>query len=117
MRKLKTKVVLITKRKRNKKIKKTKKTKRNNIKKFLKGGNSEIKCVMCNKNTTLESSLVPMSCLKRYGKKAHRICKDCWWDEDYGFAREGISHGCPGCKKGLPLNTQLMTEPELVIID
>lgn len=27
-------------------------------------------------------------------------CPSCWWGE---FAKEGASHKCPGCVKGLPV--------------
>jgi hypothetical protein len=50
---------------------------------------------------------VPSACLQTHGVKAHRICEDCWWDPHRGFAREDVTHRCPGCKQGLPLNPSL----------
>jgi hypothetical protein len=41
----------------------------------------------------------------KHGSRAHRICQDCWWDPEKGFAREGANHECPGCIKGLQLTT------------
>jgi hypothetical protein len=67
-----------------------------------------VQCCMCEKNVSKDSNpLIPQICLEKYGySKAHRICQQCWWgDKDsIGFAKEGISHKCPGCEKGLPLN-------------
>jgi hypothetical protein len=68
------------------------------------GGNGEtIKCCMCEKVINKDNTFVPLKCLNKHGKAAHRICQDCWWDPNIGFAREGVSHECPGCIKGLPL--------------
>lgn len=64
-----------------------------------KGGSEKVKCCMCGKKSRKEKTLVPRICLEKHGLKAHRICQDCWWDETSGFAREGASHRCPGCKK------------------
>jgi hypothetical protein len=50
----------------------------------------------------------------KHGKAAHRICEDCWWDEQTGFALESSSHECPGCRKGLPLN-RAKNEPQIVV--
>jgi len=98
--------------KKTKKNKKTrKKTRRIRVKtrgiciksrKFKKGGtNSNVNCCMCEKNVATNKTLVPQICLNEYGRKAHRICEDCWWDKESGFAREGIKHDCPGCSKKL----------------
>ena len=38
----------------------------------------------------------------KYGKvRAHKVCPSCWWGE---FAKEGASHKCPGCVKGVPVH-------------
>jgi hypothetical protein len=82
-------------------------------KKHLKGGNEDkVICSMCEKNVTKDKTLIPRECLMKHGMSAHRICKDCWWDTEAGFAREDASHKCPGCIKGLPLS-----EKEQSIID
>jgi hypothetical protein len=96
-----------------------KRNKKRKTKKYLKkGGNGEtVRCVICDREVSIGDTLVPMSCLKRHGKRAHRICNDCWWDPVRGFARENVPHGCPGCKRGLPLNEQLAIEPETIEID
>lgn len=60
------------------------------------------KCCICEK-TAVFQSFVPQVCLSKYGIKAHRICKSCWWDENIGFARENASHKCPGCMKEFSL--------------
>jgi len=108
----------------SKKIKKTRKNKRNNKRKnncksrrrFLIAGNgNKIKCCMCENMVNIEDTLVPSSCKILHGKKAHRICNECWWEPDKGFAREGVSHKCPGCEKGLPLTP--FENPEPIFID
>lgn len=58
--------------------------------------NKFFNCVMCNKINN-EVGLIPMSCYKIYGLNGHRICSECWWNNEYGFARENASHKCPGC--------------------
>lgn len=65
-----------------------------------KGGSKEA-CCMCRKKIN-GTSFIPSSCLMKHGKiRSHKICSDCWWNT---FAKEGISHQCPGCEKGLPLH-------------
>ena len=59
--------------------------------------------------------LVPSECLRKNKERAHRICEDCWWDPQKGFARENVHHGCPGCKKHLPLNPPIKTKKAEVI--
>jgi hypothetical protein len=89
----------------NSRLKKSYK-KRNNISKRkknakIKGGtNDKIECCMCEKKVNKENTLIPVECLMKHGKiNSHKICKDCWWDKDTGFAREGTNHRCPGCVK------------------
>jgi hypothetical protein len=69
---------------------------------------NKVQCSMCEKHVDKNSNpLIPQICLEKNSYcKAHRICQKCWWgDKDsIGFAKEGISHKCPGCEKGLPLN-------------
>jgi hypothetical protein len=82
----------------------------------------KVNCCMCGKEVDINDTLVPMSCLRKYGKtKAHRICNQCWWDPVSGFAREDIRHGCPGCAKNLPLTNVKLNTPtkksEVIIID
>jgi len=77
----------------------------------MKGGTKRPKCCVCEKKTDISHSLVPRVCLVKYGKRAHRICEECWWNETTGFALENADHGCPGCKKNFPLKK----EKELVI--
>ena len=69
---------------------------------------------MCEKKINNDDTLVPLQCLNKYGKAAHRICSVCWWNQDIGFAREGVSHECPGCKKGLPL-THFTKQPSIYV--
>lgn len=92
------------------------KSKRNlNRRRYRKGGNNQnVTCCMCKKKVNKEDTLVPLQCLNKNGKAAHRICSACWWDQENGFAREGVSHECPGCKKGLPL-THFTKEPSIYI--
>jgi hypothetical protein len=61
-------------------------------------------CCMCVKNVYKENTFIPSQCLLKHGDKAaHRICVNCWWNPESGFAREYMSHKCPGCLKGLLL--------------
>ena len=72
---------------------------------YRKGGTiSDVNCCMCERMVNKSDTLIPRECLIKHGKnEAHRICQDCWWDPNIGFAREYASHKCPGCQKGLPL--------------
>ena len=82
-----------------------------------KGGDTTttITCCMCEKPTERGNTLIPNACLMKYGKiKAHKMCKDCWWSE---FAKEGVSHKCPGCVKQLPLDTTGVVPPTPTVID
>lgn len=61
-------------------------------------------CCVCGQNThkgPSDTTLIPRRCLARNGYRGHRLCDECWFGE---FAREGVTHDCPGCKKHLPLN-------------
>jgi hypothetical protein len=106
----------MTKRKlKTKKYKKSKNIKNNKSRKYKsKGGNNKVKCSMCEKMVNKDKTLVPSECLLKHGKSAHRICDECWWDPNIGFARENASHRCPGCIKGLPL-TKYTKEPPIII--
>lgn len=74
--------------------------------------NQSVICCICEKNVNKDNTFVPLECVNKYGSAAHRVCKECWWDQ---FAREEVSHKCPGCQKGLPL-THLEKEP-LIVVD
>jgi hypothetical protein len=100
----------------HRKIVKTRKAKNNKLnksKRVKRGGSEKVKCCMCNKKTGLRNSLMPRVCLEKHGFKSHRICKNCWWDEKNGFARETGSHHCPGCKKGKSL-TQINEDSDII---
>jgi hypothetical protein len=74
-------------------------------------------CCMCSKTLNVNdktNALIPLECLQNRGKEAHRICKECWFKPVTGFAIEGNSHKCPGCKKGLPLTRVKVKTPEIV---
>ena len=71
-------------------------------------------CCMCGKELDKSDTLVPQICYQKYGQKAHRICCECWWNPETGFAREGAPHRCPGCVKNLPLTSIPYKEPEIV---
>jgi len=102
--------------------KRYKKSRRNNRlknrrtrRRYRKGGNgTTVKCCMCERTVNKNDTFVPQECLIKYGQRAHRICQDCWWDQERGFAREGVSHKCPGCVKGLPLTEYKKQEPVFV---
>jgi hypothetical protein len=95
-----------------KRNKKNKSKRRRTRQKILKAGeNDNVTCCMCEKIINKDDAFIPRECLNKYGKAAHRICKNCWWNE---FALEGVSHKCPGCVKGLPL-TYVKKEPPVVV--
>jgi len=74
-------------------------------------------CCMCSKTLNVNdktNALIPLECLQNRGKEAHRICKECWFKPVTGFAIEGNSHKCPGCKKGLPFTPVKFKTPEMV---
>ena len=62
-----------------------------------------VKCCMCEKKYPIDTTLVPRVCLEENREFAHRICQKCWWNPVKGFAIEGATHSCPGCKKNIPL--------------
>ena len=109
----------MSKSRRHKKSRKFRKSRKNRTRRHYKrafsaGGpttpispNSNIPCCMCDREFPRESMMVPVLCLKQNRERAHRICEECWWDPEIGFARENAPHGCPGCKRGLPLNPPL----------
>ena len=70
-----------------------------------KGGtnNENVTCSMCEKDINKKDTLIPRVCLNEHGRRAHRICSECWWNPETGFAREGTKHQCPGCEKKIPL--------------
>jgi hypothetical protein len=96
---------------RNKSSRKNKTSRRNKrksqkkTKNTKKGGNNNenVTCSMCERDVKIKDTLLPRVCLNEHGRKAHRICSECWWNPETGFAREGTRHGCPGCEKKLPL--------------
>ena len=98
------------------KSKRSKRKQRKTRRRFRKGGNGEnVKCCMCEKIVDKNNTFIPKECLINNGKKAaHRICKECWWNPETGFAREDAPHNCPGCLKGLPLTEHKREEPIVV---
>lgn len=71
-------------------------------------------CAICERMINKDDMLIPRECLINYGKGAHRLCQDCWWDPKSGFAREEGIHKCPGCKKDLPLTSYEKDPPTFV---
>ena len=56
-------------------------------------------CVMC--GTPEKPFLSPVKCIIKNGlDRSHKICQTCWFRD---FAKEGLSHKCPGCENGVPL--------------
>ncbi len=80
------------------------------------GGNGEkAKCCVCENMVNKQNTFIPRQCLISHGQKAaHRICANCWWDSETGFAKEDTSHKCPGCVKNLPL-TQYKKEAPIIV--
>jgi hypothetical protein len=76
-------------------------TRKNRRNKSSRARGSMEECCMCGSKFVKKTALVPQECLMKYGKnRAHKVCPQCWWGE---FAKEGASHKCPGCVKGLPV--------------
>jgi hypothetical protein len=104
--------------KKNRKTRTSKKLKRKNVARGPGDENYDItQCCMCNKTLNVNdktNALIPLECLRNRGLEAHRICKECWFDEEDGFALEGKSHKCPGCEKGLPLTRVKVKPPEMI---
>ena len=95
--------------------KRSKKIKKKSIKNRKKGGAEEdkVNCCVCGMEVNINDTLIPLDCLQKrreIGKGPHRLCQHCWWNPDTGFAREGISHKCPCCEKGVPFPTIKSTE-------
>ena len=91
--------------KKNRKMKRKNVRSKKTIKRYKKGGNNEkVTCCMCEKKVDKNNTLIPRECLNKNGVTSHRICNDCWWNPESGFAREDRpDHKCPGCVKNLPL--------------
>jgi len=102
----------------SKKTRSTRKSKRKNVARGPGDENYDItQCCMCNKTLNVNdktNALIPLECLRNHGLEAHRICKECWFDDEDGFALEGKSHKCPGCEKGLPLTRVKVKPPEMI---
>lgn len=82
--------------------------------KFKAGNGENVICSMCEKQFPINNTLIPRECLMKNGKAAHRICQNCWWDPETGFALDSSSHKCPGCQKGLPLTSYKKVPPIFV---
>ena len=109
--------------KRNRKVKikslKAKRTNRKSMKRsnkrYKKGGeNEKVTCCICEREVDKSNTLVPRACLIDNGRAAHRICHDCWWNPESGFAREDADHRCPGCLKNLPLTAVENKDPGVI---
>ena len=86
---------------RNKKKNKKRITKKKIRRSLTRRARGMDKCCMCESKFDKKTALIPQECLMKYGKiRAHKVCPSCWWGE---FAKEGASHKCPGCVKGLPV--------------
>jgi hypothetical protein len=76
--------------------------------------NDNVKCCMCEAEINIKNTLLPSECLNKHGLKAHRICLECWWNPESGFALENASHRCQGCIKNLSLTQVSNKETELI---
>ncbi len=93
--------------KRSKKIKKTRRR--------MKAGKPKHECCICGKS--MSDGLMPRSCYMKHGEHSHRICQDCWWDPNTGFANETSTHGCPGCLKGMEITNNNKPKKPLLTIN
>ena len=94
--------------KRNRRFKrksiKVKRSNKRSNKRYKKGGeNEKVTCCVCKREVDKSNTLMPRACLNNNGFAAHRICRDCWWNPESGFAREDTDHRCPGCLDNFPL--------------
>ena len=73
-------------------------------------------CSVCLKHTKnkTQKMLSPMSCVRKHGTKAHKICKQCWF---VIFALENSSHKCPGCIKKIKLTVPPKIKEPFNVID
>ena len=71
-------------------------------------------CCMCNNDYDIFNTFIPSICFQKNMNKSHRICSQCWWNSDIGFARENACHKCPGCVYELPLTNVLYNVNEVV---
>jgi len=74
----------------------------------------KVNCCICRGEVNINETLMPSGCKINHGKRAHRICEECWWNPENGFAKENLKRECPGCEKGLPL-TVVKKEPTIFI--
>ena len=84
----------------------------------------KVNCCVCGNEIKKIEGLIPNACLQKNGViSAHRMCEYCWFGKNKisqdtfgpeGFATEGISHKCPGCKNELPLTEG---RPKTQVID
>jgi hypothetical protein len=80
---------------------------------------SNVRCSICDRMFARDTMFAPVACLQKNRERSHKICEECWWDPQIGFAREDAIHECPGCKRGLPLNPSLKSkqaEPQEIIV-
>ncbi len=76
---------------------------------------SIVYCCICIKEITdMDNNLIASICYRRYMDKSHRICYECWFDPDSGFAIENKSHKCPGCVNKFPLTKISYNKTEII---
>lgn len=75
---------------------------------------ANVPCCMCDHKFPRDTMFTPSRCLQTHRERAHKICEECWWDPQIGFAKEDTTHSCPGCKRGQPLNPPLKIKEPIV---
>jgi len=110
-RKLRKKMSKTVKKRHLKTRRRFKRIKHLRINRVKRGGENtdKVNCCMCGKEINRTGSLMPLKCEPPRGKSKHRICQDCWWNKDTGFALEGPRHACPGCTNGVPYPDAITT--------
>jgi len=63
-----------------------------------------VQCCMCCKQVNITNTFMPSICFRVNMQKAHRICAECWWEPEIGFACENNTHQCPGCAAKMSYN-------------
>ena len=76
-----------------------------------------VPCVMCHRKFDRFTMFSPLPCYNKNFGKAHKICKQCWFNKKNGFALESSVHKCPGCVHDLPLNPPPPTKASGETID
>ena len=72
-------------------------------------------CSICMKKFKKDIKMLsPMTCVRKHGSKAHKVCQRCWFTI---FSKEDANHECPGCEKKLKLTKPPKSKAPIMVID